>query len=208
MGTLRTRAATIAILTLGVSVAIAETGGPIPSLTGAPGEGTCSDCHGDFAQNQAGSVELMNAPPHYRGGGTYTMRLRVSSENTMGMMDRAWGFQLTAIDASGAGVGTFTRIDGQGTKIVAGGGALSSRRYIEQDGAGTRNGIAMPAGWDFSWTAPPTGSGPVTFHMVALAANGDGSEGGDWVYRSSFVMDDSSTTAVPVSWGAVKGAYR
>jgi len=204
----RMRWAGAGLLVFGASVAIAESGGPIPSVTGAPGEIFCTECHSDFVPNTGGAVTIVNAPPYYKGGSTYTMTVRVASGQTVASVDRAWGFQLTAIDAGGSGAGTFANVDGQATKILAGGGSLSSRRYIEHDGAGTRNGMASPASWDFRWTAPPTGSGPITFHFVGLAANGTGSEVGDWGYHGSAVMGDSSTAAVPTSWGAVKGAYR
>ena len=202
------RWAGVGLVLFGASIALAESGGPIPSNTGAPGETLCTDCHGDFALNSSGAVSLVNAPPYYKGGSTYTITVRVSSDQTAAMTNRAWGFELTAIDAGGAGAGTFTSVTGQGTKIVAGSGSLASRRYVEQDGAGIRTGMASPASWDFRWTAPPTGSGPLTFHLAGLAANGDGGESADWVYHASVVMDDSSTAAVPTSWGAVKAAYR
>src|SRR5689334_22325830 len=204
----RAQWAALGLTSLVVTIALAESGGPIPSLTGAPSEGLCTDCHADFAVNIGGAVALLDAPAYYRGGSTYTITARVSSGQQAASANHAWGFQLTAIDAGGAGVGTLAKIDGQGTKIIAGSGPLASRRYLEQDATGTRDGLVPSADWSFRWTAPPAGSGPVTFHLAGLAANGDASESGDWVYSATAVINDSATAVVGTSWGGLKHAYR
>ena len=35
----------------------------------------------------------------------------------------------------------------------------------------------FPFTWNFTWTAPPEGTGPVTFHVAANVVNGDGTNG-------------------------------
>ena len=208
MNKVRARWAALGMLVVGASVALAESRGPIPGMTGAPGENLCNLCHDEFTLNSGGTVALVNAPPYYKGGSTYTITVSVASTHTVADVDREWGFELTAVNAGGTGAGTFATIDGQGTKLVAGEGALASRTYVEHDGTGNRTGVASPALWEFQWTAPPTGSGPVTFHLAGLAANGDHNMSGDWVYHTSLVMDDSSTAVSPTSWGALKHSYR
>lgn len=199
---------TLGLLLVGAATALGDSGGPLESLTGAPGEGLCTDCHASNPLNTSGSIDLTSAPAYYKGGSTYTMTVHLVSGQTAGASGRKWGFQVTAINNAGAGIGTFATVAGQGTQIVAGQGSLATRRYVEQNDQGTRTGLASPTDWQIKWTAPPAGSGPVTFYLAGNAANGDGSEGGDWIYKGSYAMGDSATAAVPSTWGAVKASYR
>jgi hypothetical protein len=177
-------------------------------VTGAPGEGTCIDCHGGADLNTGGSITLLGAPVFYRPGGKYTITLRLASAQTSTLSGRVWGFQVTAVQPNGNGTGVFTPLAGQGTQLVSGEGGLSTRQYVEQTAQGLRDGIASPVDWQFEWTAPDPGDGAVTFHAAALAADGDGSESGDWTYVAAFASQDTTTPAVLATWGRVKSVYR
>src|SRR6185369_17901019 len=74
--------------------------GPPLGFTGAPGEGTCVGCHYTFNQpnppNSGGKVEITGLPATYTPGQSYTVTIMLSHPTA-----RAWGFELTALDAVG-----------------------------------------------------------------------------------------------------------
>lgn len=205
------RCSVLAILVSGV--AIAYDGDPPASRTGAPAvggkpaESSCLSCHNDFAINDGGSVQVINAPTHYQPGTAYTLTVRLTSSQTSGDAGRVWGFQLTAVRASdGNGTGTFANVAGQGTMIVAGAGNFATRSYVEV-GSNSQQGAASPVEWQVQWTAPNPGVGQVRFYACGVAAAGGGGSNGDWVYTGSHTTDDITPT-LSASWGAVKSNYR
>lgn len=206
------RISVVASLVLGVAVAVANDGSPPRSRTNAPAIGSypaepnCSGCHSGNALNSGGAVALVNPPTWYRPGGTYRLTLRLTSTQTAGSSGRQWGFQLTALDPSGAAAGSFANVTGQGTMTATGTGSFAGRPYIEVD-TGNHGGEASPVSWQFDWTAPATGVGSVSFWFVGLAGNGS-STGGDWVYTGSYAIGDTTTPALPTTWGEIKKRYR
>lgn len=197
----------------GAVAAIADSSGPPRSRTGAPAIGgiaaekNCTDCHGDFALNTGGSVQITGAPNLYVPGRTYDITVRITSTNTAGFAGRGWGFEMTAIRASdGLGAGTFATVAGQGTGIISGTNTMATRRYIQQ--TDPRYNSAGPVDYRIQWTAPDPGVGGITLYAAAVAANGDGSEGGDWVYTTSKAIQDTVTGVATTSWGQLKSRYR
>lgn len=200
------------LLLFGAGIAIASSLGPPAARTGAPAigsktaEGTCVGCHNDFPLNNGATLELVDAPPFYVAGTTYTFSVQVASTQTSGNTGRVWAFELTAVNmADGNGAGTFTDVAGQGTQIEAGTGQFSTRRYIQSNT--DRPGAATPETWQVRWTAPDPGVGPVGFFAVGMAGNGDGGKDGDRVCTGSSVMEDVTATE-SVTWGKVKAIYR
>lgn len=203
----------VGVVALGSAVALADSGGPPRSGTGAPAiggaaaENLCTGCHGGSPVNDAGSVEIFGAPNLYVPGATYDMTVRITTANTAANVDRGWGFELTAVSTTdGTGAGTFATIAGQGTQIISGTSGFSTRRYIEQTSA--RFGTASPADFVVRWTAPNPGIGGINLYASAVAADGTGDEGGDWVYTTSKSLQDTTTAASATSWGALKARYR
>jgi len=202
------------VLTILISgVAIAYDGDPPASRTGAaaiggkPAESSCVSCHNDFAVNDGGLVQVINAPTHYQPGTAYTLTVRLTSSQTSGDAGRVWGFQLTAVRATdGNGAGTLANVSGQGTMIAAGAGNFATRSYVEV-GSNNKQGAASPVEWQVLWTAPNPGVGQVLFFVSGVAAGGGGGSNGDWVYTASQATDDI-TPALSPSWGAVKSHYR
>lgn len=201
--------------------------GPLPSHTGAPAMGThpaelnCTQCHTDGGTPNlnvpGGSIEILDLPAYYAPGVTYRMRVRLSSDQTVGSVDRRWGFQLTAINAAdGAGAGAFTvRGSGMGlpgdTLWILPGDPIEdwpSRSYVEHTWDGKMEGATGPVSWSFDWTAPGTGVGTVVFCAAGNAANGNGDPSSDWIYTTSVSMTDTTTAAATSSWGAIKSRRR
>jgi len=200
-------------LVLGVAVAFANDGSPPRSRTGAPAlgsfpaESNCSGCHSGNALNTGGSVSLVSPPTWYRPGGTYRLTLQLASSQTAGSANRVWGFQLTALNASGSAAGSFADVAGQGTMITTGTGSYAGRPYIEVN-TGNKASTASPVSWQVDWTAPASGVGSVTFYFVGVAANGAGNTGSDWVYLNSYAIQDTTTPTTPTTWGEIKKRYR
>lgn len=178
-------AATVTVTMAGTALANSE--GPIPGFTGAPGmkgaepEMTCQSCHIDYALNpdRLGRVELQGVPPVYQPGKSYTITLQLKHPTA-----KRWGFQLTALSTPNyTAAGDFAALDKTTQKKTAAG-----RQYIEHGSIGgkaTGMGKTGSYAWTFTWTAPKTNVGNVAFFAAANMANGNGDVTGDRVYASA-----------------------
>ena len=75
---------------------------PPAGRTGAPGEGTCIGCHGDFALNAGDGALAVTAPASYVGGATYPVTVTLHDP---GMS--VWGFEVTALTSANVMAGSF-----------------------------------------------------------------------------------------------------
>lgn len=159
-----------------VPVALANSAGPSPGYTGAPGENSCRECHVTNQLNDGvGSVVIEGVPEQYSAGIDYTITVRISRP------DRSrWGFQLTALTGNLDPAGTFSVINAQQTQIKTEGG----RQYVEHRTAGTFAGTGNGASWTVRWTAPAATAGIVSFYAAANAANNNGANTGDNIYTT------------------------
>lgn len=159
-----------------VPVALANSAGPSPGYTGAPGENSCRECHTTSALNDGvGHVTIEGVPEQYDAGATYTITVRVNRQ------DRSrWGFQLTALTSSLDPAGTFAVVNAQQTQIKTEGG----RQYVEHRTAGTFAGTSGGATWTVRWTAPAASTGIVAFYAAGNAANNNNANSGDNIYTA------------------------
>jgi hypothetical protein len=213
MNRLATRSALVFTLLVSVSTAWASSSAPPNSRTGAPATGgkpaesLCTGCHSGNAVNSSGSVTVSGVPTYYTPGTVYPVTLTLTSSQNA-IAGHMWGFEVTVIKSSdGTGAGTFTNISGQGTGIRTGSGNFATRSYLGHSGAGLQVDVASPVSWQFQWTAPSSGTGGVVFYFAGLAADGDGSESGEFVYNGSFATMDVTPT-LATSWGRIKAIYR
>jgi hypothetical protein len=149
--------------------------------TGAPGEGSCIECHGGTLQN--GSTENSfdiefsgNSIAAYDLGETYDITINTAS------MSARRGFQITALDGTNTMAGAFD-ITGAGGVIASTNGG-TGRKYVGQNSAGSQ--LSNFPSWNFKWIAPATDVGPVTFYLATNKANGNGGSGGDVIYTSNY----------------------
>ena len=175
---------------------------PLTIHTGAPGELVCTECHNSFALNSGGgSVQITGLPATYTLGQSYTVTVTVSLSSA-----RRWGFELTATDATGNGapsvVGNLNLLSGNSTTTkrsdsdsVLTGGKL--RTYISHNANGTFAGQAGSASWSFTWVAPASSAGNITFYAAGNAANNSGNELGDRIYTTSVVVTAPATNHPP-----------
>jgi len=143
-----------------------------PMRTGAPGEGTCQNCHGSYALNYGeGSIMVMGIPETYEPSCTYTLNASVYSPG----MDR-WCFELTVKPVvPGHPTGSYTLCDSRGTCIS------EDQKYIMSSRYGCGNAVNGTRCWEFMWTAPSRAESDLVFYAVGMGEDGGGT-GGDCVY--------------------------
>ncbi len=152
---------------------------PPDELTGAPGEGNCTQCHVGNALDAAGGSLMLAVPDTYMPGEVYDIIVDLSRSG-----QSRWGFEMTALNSNGARAGTFTNIDGN-TQVSA----TNSKQYIQHTSDGTAQGKRNANSWTFKWTAPSTNVGPIMFYAAGNAANGDFGTAGDYIYTQKATSD-------------------
>lgn len=146
--------------------------------TGAPGDDTCTACHGGTANSGSGRIRID------AGGSTYTpgqkMVLKVILEDSAAMR---WGFQLTARSQADpqATAGALATTDAN-TQIVKAG----TKEWITHTLAGTRRGTAGPVTFEFEWTPPADGG--VVLYAAGNAANNNNNSTGDLIYTANTTL--------------------
>jgi hypothetical protein len=161
----------------------ASVAGPSPSHTGAPGEANCTACHGDFPVNSGtGNVAITGVPANYLPSQNHSITVTTTQSDAV-----IYGFQLTAIDNTGATVGSFTLPVQEPPQMQILHGLVDGvvRSYAEH----TINGVIPTQfgsrSWTFTWTAPAQRKGKIGFYAAGNGSNSDGSPGGDYIYTSS-----------------------
>lgn len=167
--------------------------GPPVGLTGAPNEGTCTECHGGAPNSGPGQFTITGLPARYDPGMTYEVTVTHSTtDNTR----RRWGFELTVLTSGNAKAGNLSNNSGF-TSVINDDGPGSNRQYIEHNTQGTFAGQRSPASWTFNWTAPETNIGAVTFYASGNQANNNGGSNGDQIYTTSLTVNPPSTNTGP-----------
>ncbi|MEN9333916.1 MAG: hypothetical protein RLY35_1096 [Bacteroidota bacterium] len=176
----------LAMLVLGISAASENPSGKA-GKTGSPGEGDCTDCHSTYALNAGtGSVVITSSNLtnwEYVPGNTYSITVTVTHTGRS-----AFGLGFEALRSNGANAGTLTAGTGTHTLSATVGG--NSRTNIVQSTSGG-TGTTGSHTFNFTWTAPATNVGAVTFYCTGLAANssnGNSSDASDYVYSTSQVV--------------------
>ena len=188
-------------MNLGEKNVHAFSGGPPASRTGAPAFGasipaelTCSTsgCHiGANNLNDGQATFKITTPASYVPGQVYTLTVSLKRGTSM----PAAGFQLTALDSTGASVGTLADVNASITFVTTGLVGTVNRSYIEHQTSAYPSAVAGSgqADWQIRWTAPATRMGKVTFYAAGNAANGGGSSG-DFIYTTSASMTPDVVT--------------
>lgn len=170
------------LLWLGLSATRRDPSNPPVGVTGAPGEGTCGDCHS--GGSQTGTVTLTGVPDTVISGKTYALTITNTSNAS-----RA-GFEMICLDGAQTMCGTFSAASGSGVSIGSG---SSNKKYPRQSAAKTLSGGSTA--WTFNWLAPATASGnKATFYFVTLCANGDGRTNGDRILMGNKVVNFGRST--------------
>ncbi|MGB0933122.1 MAG: choice-of-anchor V domain-containing protein [Lishizhenia sp.] len=149
--------------------------GPV-AKTGAPGEGTCTQCH-------AGSI--------LDGATVNTITLGSGSDIVPGAMTSVTldfgdagsknGFQVTVLDETNTMAGTLSSADAT-TQISTGMG----RTYVNHTSSSLSNST-----WSFNWTAPSANIPTVTFYVATNKSNANNQNSGDLIYNSQHVFSQA-----------------
>ncbi|GAB5418430.1 MAG: hypothetical protein Crog4KO_33560 [Crocinitomicaceae bacterium] len=159
-------------------------GGLNQAATGAPGEANnlaCTQCHSGQTLNgdQENVLTIVNGSlqpvTSYNPGDVYTVSVDLASDPAKK------GFSATALDGTEAMAGSFTGSGIGGTQDFD---ALS-RDYVTHTASSNTSSTQL---WAWTWTAPATNVGDVTFYVAANVANDDGSTSGDMIYLSQHVI--------------------
>jgi hypothetical protein len=168
--------------------------GPAASHTGAPNEANCTECHNSFPLNSGtGSVYVSGLPEKYTPGQQITITVTTRQSAAI-----VYGFQLVALDASGHDAGSVTLPTGSPQRTQAVTGIVNGvvRTYIEH----TIDGIVPTQfgfnSWTFTWTAPATDIGPVTFYAAGNAADSNGNTDGDYIYTTARTLFPKSRAPI------------
>ena len=164
--------------------------------TGAPLEPqTCANCHNSGAA--FGTVSLAieiffdgtNTPATaYTPGTLYDMRVTVN--NSAGS-PQGRGFQMTCLTFPGnQPLAGYSALASNVQQITLTTGTWAGRTYVEQPTMSVSNQF------NFSWTAPPAGTGTVRFYAAGNAVNGNNSSGGDRSGAASFTLPELLPLAV------------
>lgn len=154
---------------------------------GSPTESTCAQCHNTFSLNSGtGSVVISSNIPNdkYVPGTLYQMSVTVSQQGI-----NLFGLCTEALTAANTNAGGLTITMGLETQIKTAANGRKCVTHKQNGGAGTNT-----KEFKFNWLAPAAGTGPVTFYTTGLAANGTGSSAGDYVYSSSKVFTEATTS--------------
>ncbi|HRY33250.1 MAG TPA: T9SS type A sorting domain-containing protein [Bacteroidales bacterium] len=139
----------IVLIVAGFSGDITEYGGGSPGgYTGSPADAkNCVQCHGGSATTVNGWISSDVPPTGYIPGTSYTMTVTLTGSGKK-------GFECSPQSPAGALMGSLTA--GPSTHLVNG------NKAVTQNSSPSSN----PYSWSFGWTAPPAGSGPVTFYAA------------------------------------------
>src|SRR5512140_1394519 len=168
----------------------AETRSTLPpaGLTGAPGEGTCIGCHGDFGLNSGDGTLSVSAPASYVAGTTYPITVTLADPGRV-----RWGFEVTALTGANSMAGSFANT-ALTTQTQTSNGRMYASHTTQRGADGTFAGTADgPVSWSFNWVAPASGSGGVTFYATGVAADGSG-DTGDYVYSATRPVSETVAT--------------
>lgn len=154
-------------------------------LTGAPGENNCTQCH--VGTTQDGTTENTfivldgtNPVSNYTPGGTYTVSLQLSSNPAKK------GFSSTVLDGTDTAAGTLLGATIGGTQNFSAGG----REYVSHTAASNTDANSV---WFWTWNAPATDVGAVTFYIASNVANDNGANSGDIIYLSQHILGSTAS---------------
>ncbi|MBI5185219.1 MAG: FG-GAP repeat protein [Nitrospinae bacterium] len=95
------------------------------------------------------------------------------------------GFQMSARDARGNSVGTFT--GGENSQVYEASEAKKAVELIENT-----HGVTKVSSWTFKWTAPKAGTGAVKFYYSMVSGNNNGTSTDDTTYYGVASMKEGA----------------
>lgn len=144
--------------------------------TGAPGETSCTGCHGGTANIGPGNLTLTLSDTTllYTPGEMFdaTVVMKQAGREKFGFVG------LALKDAGNTTIGTFTIDDMVRTRTFNDG----ARKYVSHTPCGADAAPPDSLSWTFHWKAPATNVGNITLYLAGLAANHNHALSGDDTY--------------------------
>lgn len=168
----------------------AFSGGGQAQLTGAPGEVNCTQCHSGTTLDGSSENDLsvLNAQfqpvTSYNPGEAYTVSLSLTSDPAKK------GFSSTVLDGTNTMAGTVVGSGIGGTQDFTGG----SRQYVSHTSSSNTDATTL---WAWTWTAPATNVGDVTFYVASNVTNDNGATSGDMIYLSQHTLGSIASVDGP-----------
>ncbi|MBL0314611.1 MAG: T9SS type A sorting domain-containing protein [Flavobacteriales bacterium] len=153
--------------------------------TGSPNEETCADtdCHETYMLNSGPGSVVISSPDlvnwEYVPGETYTVSVTVSQTGI-----DLFGLGFEALKSNGDNAGTL--VAGSDTQIKNKTVAGFQRKNITHD-EGTGAGTDFHT-FTFTWHAPTSNVGDITFYVAGNACNNNENKNGDYVYTANQVV--------------------
>lgn len=165
--------------------------GPGGGYTGAPSEGDCTSCHAGTLRTAGAKWGRIRLIDNFTGNGyipdsTYTLAVSYRESGRS-----KFGFQITCLNSSNAPAGTFTATSTRAQRVTRTINSLT-REYIEQSSSGTSGVTSDSTIWFFSWKAPSTNQGNLTFYVALNATNSNSQSSGDSIYTKRFTVGPSN----------------
>jgi len=130
--------------------------------TGAPGEGTCGDCHGGGPGGGSLSVKSSSGTT-YKPGVKQHLTVTIADPNAV-----YWGYEMTAVQKSKptVGAGAFKTVDGNSSVRKSG-----TKSYAAQ--VNDLQGKKTKVTYKIDWIPPKKKVGKITLYLAANGGTGD-----------------------------------
>jgi hypothetical protein len=164
--------------------------GAPPDRNGLNGQ-FCTACHRTNVLNSpGGSVSVSGMPSAWIPGQVYALRVMIVREGSA-----RWGFEMSAVDASGQQAGEFIAgPDGRSQVVTAADVNGRQIQFITHTSVGTGPGRTNI--FEISYRAPSNaGLGDIRFNLAGNAANGNNANTGDFIYAIQTVIPVAITSS-------------
>lgn len=159
--------------------------------SGAPGETSCTACHGGSTNTGSGTLEFhVGADSTYSPGQTYICNVKIMQTG----LDKFGFVNLALKNSNNTTIGTFDVMDSVNTRKYT----LGGRNYFSHTPCGADAGSVGNNEWSYSWTAPSTDVGNITLYISALAANHNHATTGDFTYTKTITLRPLATSVAEI----------
>lgn len=158
--------------------------------TGAPGETSCTGCHGGTDNTGPATLtfNIGGGITQYTPGQVYSCTVGISQSGVDKM-----GFSCLALrDFNNTTIGTFTLTDPLRTRAYLDG----IRNYVSHKPCAADASTVGVNQWSFDWQAPATNVGNITLYLGALASNHNHATTGDSPYTRSVTLTPATASGV------------
>src|SRR3989454_841265 len=180
----------ICVLLVGTQAAYSFSRGAPADRNGLNGQ-YCTACHRTNDLNApGGSVSVTGLPSAWIPGNVYPLRVVIVREGSM-----RWGFEMSAVDASGQQAGEFIAGSDDRSQVVTAADVNGRQvQFITHTSVGT--GTGRTNSFEFSYRAPSNASaGNIRFNLAGNAANGNNANTGDFIYAIQTVIPIAITSS-------------